>query len=211
MTTILGLQQLKNGVHAFVMRRVEHAIKHGRISGCRRWGKYLGQLDHTHFQQWMNNYSKKTSADCIIELFHFADHPTQKKVFEVVAMCRKEYYCKAWAQRFTREEFMASLLRWQHMDIVWDIVERYDPTFLTWVGLRFNSPEIYERYYPLSDHDQVQVMLERRVFEENEVVYWDLEYYKNQRSQNFETLLHLQRLKFQTMFADQGEYKRSKI
>lgn len=211
MSTILGLQQLKGRVHAFVMRRIEHAIKNGRVSGCRRWGKCVEQLEHTHFQQWMKDYSEKASAECIIELFYFADQPTQKKVFEFVAMCRREHYFRAWAQHLTREEFVASLLRWRHMDVVRDIVQRYDPTFLTWIGLRFNCPELYERYYPLSDHDQVWAMLEGRMFEESEVAHWNLDYYKNQRNQNFEILLHLQRLKFQAMFADQGEYKRSKM
>ena len=104
----------------------------------------------------------------------------------MVSSHRRERYFAAWANSIVREEFLVSLLRWHHTDTVHAIVDRYDPTFLTWVGLRFNRPDMYERFYPLCDHDRVRKMLDERVFEESELAYWDLEYYKTQRSTNLD-------------------------
>lgn len=177
----------------------------------KRWAPQVKHLlNFTHFETWMKDYPELAAADCIIEVFHFADQPTQKKVFELVAQRHRDYYCKAWAH-LGREEFLASLLRWHQIEIAYSVLQHYDPTFLTWIGLRFNHPKIYEKFYPLADHDQVRKMLDGRVFEEQEREYWDLDYYKNQRDNNFETLARLQATKLHSLLQEHGSNQRKKI
>lgn len=209
MITFEFAQSLK---HRFVVNRVERAIAHGCVRSAQRWGKYLhGRLKLLDFEQWMADHPGHSSANCITALFYYASHDTQNQVFEMVAACRRAQYFTVWAHSIVREEFLASLLRWRHMDIVQQVVDKYDPTFLTWVGLRFSQPEIYQKFYPLCEHDQVRHMLEERVFENREKIYWDMTYHAQQRSENLEILAQLQGLKIRALLGGHGECTRRKI
>ena len=211
MINIFDTKHLKFFKHKFFFTWVEQGIAKKDLRVVQRWGKHLkNELKAEHFEQWMNQFPGLDFSPCIIALFYFADKPTQKSVFETAAKHQRNFYCEAWSN-IVREEFLASLLRWHHNDIIARVLDRYDPTFLTWIGLRFNRPDIYEKSYPLSDHDCVQKMLEERVFEEQERIYWNLDYYRNQRDQNFAILNQLQREKLQALVGDLGETKRRKL
>lgn len=176
------------------------------------WAKHLNtQMTDNNFEQWMLKFPGLDFSSYIIEAFYFADTPTQKYVFELAAKHQRNYYCEAWAEKIVREEFLESLLRWRHNEIIGRVLERYDPTFLTWIGLRFNRPDIYETFYHACDHDRVQRMLEERVFEEQERTYWNLDYYQNQRDENFAILAHLQRDKLNALVGTVGETARRKL
>lgn len=203
--------KFKSLKHKLLFAWVEKGIRNNDMLAVKRWGKYLrNELTREHFEHWMGKFPGLKFSGGIIELFYFADQDTQKKVFELAALCRRDYYCRAWAH-LAREEFLESLLRWHHDQVVDEVVDKYDPTFLTWIGLRFNRPEIYERFYLKADGDLVKHMLEHRVFEENEHTYWNLDYYAEQRAKNLETLQHLQRDKLNALVGDHGELKRRKL
>lgn len=209
---ILNTTFLKSLKWKFLFQRVEQGIAAKDLRAVQRWGKYLGnELNGKHFEQWMSQFPGLSFSPYIIELFYFADTPTQKHVFEMAARYQRSYYCQAWAQRIVREDFLVSLLRWHHNDIIKSVVSYYDPTFLTWVGMRFNRSDIYEQFYHMADHDQVRKMLEKRVFEEQEHTYWDLDYYKNQRTANFAILEQLQRKKLHNLVGKLGTTQRRKL
>lgn len=206
------IQYLQSLTRSFLMTRIERAIALGQPSSAHTWGRHIkSELTVDQFAQWMKDYPSLSSVPCIVELFYYASHDTQNKVFEMVSSHRRERYFAAWANSIVREDFLVSLLRWHHTDTVDAVIDRYDPTFLTWVGLRFNQPDMYERFYPLCDHDRVRKMLDERVFEESELAYWDLEYYKTQRSTNLDTLARLQAVKIREALGDHGAGKRRKI
>lgn len=212
MINIFDRKHLTLFKHKILFAWVEQGIAAKNLRAVTRWGKHLkNELTGEHFEQWMSKFPGLDFSPYIIALFYFANSPTQKYVFEMAAKYQRSHYCEAWAQHIVREEFLASLLRWHHNDIIACVLNRYDPTFLTWVGLRFNRADIYETFYPISDHDRVREMLEERVFEEQEHTYWDLDYYKNQRTANFVILEQLQRKKLHNLVGELGETKRRKL
>lgn len=195
-----------------ILAAIDWSVKQGWVAGAKWLGRRLESHAFTaqHFHHWMATYWREPQMACTIELFYCAHMDVQKRVFETVSHCHRTPYLRPWATTVVEEYVFVSLLRWRHWDLLEEIIELYDPTFVTWVGLRFSRPEVYVRFYPRSRHDEVFHMLNHRVLEESEHQYWNAWFRVEERERANAVLEELQKNKLVQMvdMEDQPNKKR---
>lgn len=161
-------------------------------------------IDLCYLKEWIQNYPKPISIDCIVSLVLSRQEHIQQEIFEYVTRNQFHYYSNKLADFVVNENAYFYLVEWKHTHILQRITPKYDPSFLCWIGLVLKQQQMFDDHYPLSNHDAVASMVQNRKLGRGYLSDEDKEHHLH-------TLNSLQREKLLACIEDLGATKKRKL